>query len=675
MNMAKVGIRIPNTTNLPRNEVVYTTVPFATGEWFGHEPLVMVDESGNKVDAYLEPLGAKRQDGSYRYGKLLSRVQLEPNETKYYTLSNGTPDKPAPFEFNSKIFSNGNPGSLLLTIKRGDKVLTCNFSENVRLIEDNRMRKVFESRVRLEDFVVDFKLYIMSQQELMKFELSIAGSNPSNTAYTYSFDEIRLAAIGNAFVNIRGLEKRGVKPVTLYKDYQLMSADYFGDGQKQSWYGELVPALDINDLPALAAALAFIQQPLYGMSTSWNTKDAYAAFGTIQQPNKVSTTEMWSQTTNQYRSFDSFIRSQGTPWDDYLLGVTKTPGQTGSQVDFGCLEGGPILYLGAAELLDMVLFLATEETKRPGHYYEMDGRSVKSSSHPNWIVWDGRTHWSVGVSPDRLGKTAPDFGGHFHGWLGKDWEHHSSNLLSLAALLTGSYLLLDEVNNEVELYLAGHTLPSTKPGWATNGRGAPRGFGRTHHAMANHYVLTNRSDLVERMIARFKECVVGTWDGAIRSPVRNWMHLRDDRVLGRTIDAWVPWNESLGLMGAVALWNVTKEQSVKDFIVAWGNTILNYGWRPSYVDGNLAYVGIGQGVEWFDSGRALTSEEYWNGRSFIDAGGLSLWGLPVLKVIAENPSVFGPDSAAKAASYLGVVVKTTSLPFDDFGKWTAIKMQ
>jgi len=672
--MAKVGIRIPNTTNLPRNEVVYTTVPFAAGEWFGYEPMVMVDEQGNKIDAYIEPFGARRQDGSFRYAKLLSRVSLGPNETKHYVLAQGNVEKAAPFEFNPKIFSNGNPGSLQLTIKVGEKTLTCNFSENVKLIEDNRMRKVFQSRSRLDDFVVDFKLYIMSKQELMKFELSITGSNPSNTLYNYRFDNIQLVAIGNAFINIRGAERRGVRVITPYKDYQLIGQDYIGDGQKQSWHGEVVPSLDPQDIESLAAALAFVQQPLYGMSTSWDVKEAYASLGVVQKPEASSGGDIWAYLSNQYKTFDNFIRGVGTPWDDYPLGVTKTPGQTGSQADFGCLEGGPILYAGAAELLDMILFMATEETKRPGHYYEMNCEEVKSAKHPNWIVWDGRTHWSTGVSPDRLGKTAPDFGNNFHGWLGKDWEHHSSNLLSLAALLTGSYLLLDEVNNEIELYLAGHTLPSLKPNWATNGRGAARGFGRTHHAMSNHYLMTARADLVERMIARFRECVVNTWDGATRSPVRNWSHLKDDRVLGRDIEAWVPWNESLGFVGAVALWNVTKLPELRDMIIAWGNTILNYGWRPQYFMGSLSSAGIGQGVQWFDNGRALTEEEYWNGISYKDAGGISLWGLPVLKVISDNPAVFGEDSANKAKSYLERLIGPSTSPFSDFGKWTAIKM-
>src|SRR5690606_32042777 len=127
----------------------------------------------------------------------------------------------------------------------------------------------------------------------------------------------------------------------------------------------------------------------------------------------------------------------GDPWDDYALGVTKTPGQTGGQRDFGCIEGAEVLSMAAAELLDAYYFMATEETKRPCHFYEADASLVRSRNHPRWVVWSGRTHYSTSVSNDRLGKTDPDWGATYHGWHGKDLEHHSSNLLSMAALLCG----------------------------------------------------------------------------------------------------------------------------------------------------------------------------------------------------------------------------------------------
>src|SRR5690606_22706913 len=140
----------------------------------------------------------------------------------------------------------------------------------------------------------------------------------------------------------------------------------------------------------------------------------------------------------------------------------------------------------------------------------------------------------------------------------------------MAALLCGSYLLFDEIDSEIELYLAGHTLPSQFPGWSTNGKMPARGFGRPHHAMVNHLMLTARTDLRQRILDRIHQCIAPQWDGATRSPVKNWYHIRDDRVLGSTVDAWVPWNESLGFVGMVAIYNATGDQTVRQIMVDWG---------------------------------------------------------------------------------------------------------
>lgn len=458
-----------------------------------------------------------------------------------------------------------------------------------------------------------------------------------------------------------------------------MANDYFGDGQRQTWYGEAMPRLDFNDMSQVANAISAIEYVVYGMSPDWSAKNAFASLNAVQQPENPNVQSHWTQLIAQFHEFSSFINTNGNPWDDYPLGLTKTPGQTGDQSDFGCVEAGAIAYMGAAELLDMIYFLATEEAKRPGHYYEMDGSEVRSANHPNWVVWGQETHWHTGVSPDRLGKTGPNLGSDTHGWHGKDLEHHSSNLLSLAALMTGSYLLLDECDHEMEAYLAGHTLPSMKPGWSTNDKFPPRAFGRTHHAICNHYLLMPRQDVRTRMIARFNQCVLPQWDGATRSPVKNWNHMRDDRVLGSTVDAWVPWNESLGFVGAVALYNTTREPAVRNMLAQWGNTILNYGWHADYDGSTLVSLSLGGGVRWYEDGRALEEAEYHDPSKYIPAGaGLILWGVQVLEVIRNNPGVFGQENANKAALYAQFMRQQYAIqpnvPFSEFGQWLAIKL-
>ena len=677
--MVNVNVRFPNLSRMPRTEVGYSALPFARGEWDGVTPLIARDDSGAEVDCHIEPMGVRWPDGSVRYGKLLARVSVESGQTKVVRITEGVRSITTPFKLSRHFESPLGLGALRLAIKTASGWMNTTFNQNLEIIEDNRLRKVFRSRHRMGDFVVDLKLYLMSDQQLVKFELAITGSNPATTSYMYPFEEIRLVVDGNSYINLRGLQRRGCQAVVPYKDFRLMQNDYFGDGQKQAWYGEIMPALDFNNPEQVANALAAVDYVFYGMSPDWAAKEAFASLLVAQQPDIPNVQSYWTQLIAQFGQYHDFMHSNGDAWDDYLMGQTKTPGQTGAQEDFGCLDAGATLFMGAAELLDPIYFMATEETKRPGHYYEADGSEVKSANHPNWIVWDGVTHWHPNVSTDRLGKTLPNYGGNTHGWQGKDWEHHSSNLLSFASLMTGSYLLLDEVNREIEGYLSGHTLPSLKPGWATNDRFPPRAFGRTHHAMCNHYLLVGRQDLLNRMIARFNECVVPFWDGATHSPVQNWNTVRDDRVLGTTVDAWVPWNESLGFVGIVALYNVTMNPAVRSVMIQWGNTILNYGWHADYFGGNISSLTLGGGVRWYSDGRPLTEAEYHNPATYIPAGGgLIMWGLQVPEVIRNNPQMFGQENADKATMYAQFMrsqhVPNPNAPFSERGQWVAIKL-
>jgi hypothetical protein len=679
--MAKVNVRFPNLSKTPRTEIGYAALPFYKGEWDGLTPLVARGDDGKEVDCYIEPMGVRWEDGSVRYGKLLARVTVDSGQTKVLTVSDGRPVIMTPFQLSHHFNSPLGIGALRLSIKTASGWLNTTFNQNLTILEDNRLRKVFQSHHRMGDFVVDLKLYLMSNQQLVKFELSVTGSNPATTEVTYPLEEIRLIVDGNSYINLRGIPRRGIEVVAPYKDFRLMKNDYFGNGQKQAWYGEIVPALDFTNQNQVSNALAAVDYVFCGMSTDWAIKEAFASLLAAQKPDVLGVQGYWNQLISQFGQYHDFMQGSGNAWDDYMMGVTKTPGQTGAQEDFGCLEAGAILYMGAAELLDPIYFMATEETKRPGHYYEADGSEVKAANHPNWIVWDGVTHWHAGVSTDRLGKSLPNYGGNTHGWNGKDWEHHSSNLLSFASLMTGSYLLLDEVNHEIESYLSGHTLPSEKPNYSTNGRFAARAFGRTHHAMCNHYLLVGRQDLLNRMIARFNECVVNQWDGATRSPVKNWEHIRDDRVLGSTVDAWVPWNNSLGFVGAVALYNITRLPQVKELMVGWGNTIMNYGWRATIVGGATPVVtalAIGGGVRWNEDGSPITPEQYNDPAYFVDGGGLSLWGLQVFEIIRNNPTMFGQQNADKATMYAQYMrsqhIPNPNAPFSEFGQWVAIKL-
>ena len=674
--MINKSVRFPNLSQFERTEVAYTTVPFAKGEWDGESPLVLTTLAEEQIDSVIEPFGARWSDGTVRYARLLARLTIPAETVVVHYLVDGQLQNEEPFEMDPRVIQGAGPNSPALGIKVDGVWEWTQFNKELTLLENNRLRQVIRSRHRMGDFVVDMKYYIMSRQQLVRFELSVTGSNPSNTLYIYPFEEIRLVAGGGNLMNIRGMRKRGVEHVEQYVDFRLMPNNgTFGDGQKQTWYGEIMPAVDPQDMSQVSNGLAAVNFPLYGMSRDWEESKAYASFGVMQEP---ESNQVWQHVHENYHRFFNFMNSSGGPWDVYILGLAKTAGQTGAQRDFGCLEGGEVLHTAAAELLDAYLFMATEDSKRPGHYYEADATPVRHTNHPQWVTWDGRTHWHWGVSPDRLGKNAPQMGHVHHGWFGKDWQHHSSNLLTLAALLTGSYMLQDEVDTEMELYLAGMTLPSAYPGWSTSGLRAPRGFGRSTHAVCNHYLLTARQDVKQHMLNRFHEVCNVQWDGANIAPVRNWAHVLDNRVLNGEVEGWVPWNEVLGFVGIVALYNVTQDPVVRDVMVAWGNTIVKYGWRETRSGSVLVNAEGGGGVKWNPDGSPLTPAQYWDPALFEPAGGgLQLWHTPAVKVVGTNPAIFGEPEAELAMEYLTFQRSNYLNPpgpsaFEEYGRWEAL---
>lgn len=676
--MMNKNARFPNLAQEDRTEVGYATIPFKSGEWNG-KPLEIVDESGVPVsDAWIYPFGAKYDDGTYRYGALMSRLDIPGLSERALTVRNATSPLTEPtFRYSEGLISSSG-FQIFVAITKNSNVNSTGFSKWESL-EDNGMRKVIRSRSRIGHFVAVLTLYIYNNQDLMKWELDVVGSDPLTTDRIYDFDELHLLIMGDDhYLNVRGAARRGITVISPFKHFRLMkrSDGIFGDGQKQSWYGELVTVSKSAQVAySAAAALAF---PLWGMSKDWvRDGEAYGALGVVPDTPVPLPKGGHQAVISKYVNVWKYINSQGAPWDDYPEGLTKAPGQTGSQFDFGIFKGWDILHTGMAELVEVYRFLATEEAKRPGHYLEENGEQVTSANHPRWVTWNGVTHWHFGVSPDRLGKTDPNAPYNTNGWNGKDWQHMSSNLLYIASLLTGSYQLRDEQQHEVEFFLAGHTLPSQFPGWSTNGRGEPRAFGRTHLALLHHWTVLDRQDIIDKMMDRFKQVVKNAWQGSVTNPVQVFNITTDPRVFPNKQQAWVPWNEHFGWIGIAALYRITQDKEVKQMMVDWGDTIINWGWR---IETNGSAT-PGHGVKWLPGGAAITPQQFFNPDYWLPANSFNEW-MAAVTVFAKDCNLFNAPTRARAQQiydYIsGVRMRNynpVTKPFDTFGEWTAIDVK
>jgi hypothetical protein len=160
------------------------------------------------------------------------------------------------------------------------------------------------------------------------------------------------------------------------------------------------------------------------------------------------------------------VRRLGT-WEPGTLGIPPRSGMTGAQQD-QVFTGGETFAIAGTGCEQLTYMAALKWANRPCHHLEADGSPLDPKNHPALRLWDGRAHWHAGVSPDRLGKTGPQWLTYEAsqdrdavtvpgGWWGPDVEHHLINGLAAACRLTGSPLCQRLLEQQTTVYMLQQT--------------------------------------------------------------------------------------------------------------------------------------------------------------------------------------------------------------------------
>ncbi len=193
---------------------------------------------------------------------------------------------------------------------------------------------------------------------------------------------------------------------------------------------------------------------------------------------------------------------------------------------------------------------------RPCHYHEANGAPIRWQDHPNTVMWAARPHFNLVVCPDQLGAetltlqnlTCPVPGGTVV-WNGPDDEHWMYNTVAAGARLTGSFALQHELVAQATLYMLTSTVPSLKPGWATNAPGSARSVG-----YAGMLVTRLNQTLEDRALAN---AIVGRWQARVHEVYEPQLGPKPDDVWDLRLDdvrlgpgwRWMPWQQALGAYG------------------------------------------------------------------------------------------------------------------------------
>ncbi len=671
-------VRFANYTAHRRAEWGLATVPFPLGVWMPGESFTVPGGA-----CALLPFGARWPDGSTRYAQLLVALDLAPGEERIVQVVEGPPLTP-PFALSTWV-QRGLPNfDLDLVASVGTLGVRTATLQLVRFQELNAVRAIalLRGRIPETDIVCDVWVSLLSGQDHAPFELRVTCSSAESRRWSNNIDSLDLWVRG-AVPFVRGPARRGISYGPLSSNgpngVRLLGSSRFYDGQGQEWTGDLLfchPTGAAGEARRASTLMAVMEHPLYGVSTDWASSRAFGPFGYVPPPPPWIVDGGRAASTAQRLAFNQWRQGAGGPWDDLPMGLLPNPGAPGDQPDFGAAKLLQIFASGLPDGIEEARFNVGEEACRPVHHREGDGNPVIAGQHARWVTWDGRTHFNQLVSPDRLNKPFPSPYPAANGWLGRDDEHWSSLTLVSAYLLTRSPSLLYELDNEAELFLAGQTVPSIKPGLPTNTIFAARAVGRTMLSLSWNYLVTGRADVRRRLAERAREVVAPQALGFhVQGPVRPILAVAPDpRLLMR--DHWRPWEEAQAVLGLEACYRVTGEGAARAVAVMAARSLVTFGWLMTPTE-NIVASAIG----WKTNGASLTAQQYldptWTVWSY--GTGFNEWSVPALKMAMLYGLTYGDPNLFVRASWSYAALhrlRTAPLPFrgwDRFSEWDAVQ--
>lgn len=584
---------LQNLVSLPRDEWCSVVVPFAEGKYKQAPPL---HAEGHAT--VWQPFGARWPDGSLRQAICLVRAQLPSLGELRLPLQPG-------------------PGPALPTTEFLPPVCEVTFEVTMQgkqtrvqpllleALEHNAARKVLLLRARLPGGLVAELIVTGYRDQLHAFaDVAVFYSDPTSTDMQVQIDELAVRTRGMALL----LYHAGQLAVDQQPDQEgsrcvLLRNAALGDGQGLRRTGVLLPPR--RGTPSLIeqTAQAASRVPLLG-ACGWRESGAFFAFGYVPPPPPwLAGDRLTAALAAKSRAFLQDNPRNTNPFAAPPLGMAAQAGQTGDQNDFGTVKLSCVAWSGIPSYLFEVEASVLQESLRPVHCFEADGSPVLSKNHPQWVVWAGRTHWHPDVSTDRLGKPAPEPRYENHGWTGKDRQHWSTNYLGAYTLLTGAHWARRELQNDVQLYLAGQTI---RPGLSTSGGGAARGAGRTLQSACWMYLATGDQDLLRRMNARIDQIYLPGWFGRELQPTQErpyGIDGPDARLLEGKSKFWNPWQDAIAAVGFAAAYSITRNDNAKTMAEELAMNVVRFGFKLTDKECIIATA-----IRWAD-GVPLTKEE------------------------------------------------------------------
>lgn len=575
-------VRVYNETTHPVTTLVTAVVPLAHGSYFGGSAWRAVSATSNFEYVHHEQMGMSWPDGSWRTAVVHFNADVPVGiDGKLVTIQEAQTTPPN-FTLHDDVLATLQVGWPVFRLGIGAESLDL-FDQPGQIIEATALTRVlrFRGRVPNTPFWGELLVQLHHLQRHGRFWFWYGNSwidDPLRTSVEYTLPgDVALGVLGARCHLRHESVKQWTKVVdganTVIGLIQRTEAQgFFPDGCSQGLTGVLLFGAD--PLPTDTSADAetwrgIAAADVLAVSTNWPTSRAFGPFGhVVGRPAWVPDDETYRfrAVTRANSDYASSNHASLGPWSFQQYGCNPSPGNSGSQADFGVTRHTGVASSGHPAGLKAAQRSAYQEFNRPNVFRFQDVSLWSQAARPTFFL-DGRPHYTDPDS-DPLGKERRAPAGlpyprnkSSDQWRPIDFEHYSMNDLTFYALLSGDRLARALCEYRCDVWMAENTYPGSlgSSGSTRNGpHGPSRSRGRQNQAGAQLLLVSGRSDFETWIRARFAAADLAIWES--NGKPYEWAGFakrnREDQLRSIQVEHWKVWEELQAVQGYGAIYSL-----------------------------------------------------------------------------------------------------------------------
>lgn len=530
-------IRVWNPTTHVVTTTVTTVLPFAQGVYRGGSPFRATNATSEPSEHVVqERVGMLWPDGSWRYARIHFRCDCPPGvDGKLVTIERGQASIVPTFALHADVAATLGIGWPLWNFGVGSDGVDVLHANQFTVIEQTPLTLVLRYRARVPNTPFWCELFIQLQNgqrhaRWWKWYGNSWIDDPLRTSVDYTLPGhidliVRGARVAVRHAALKEQLRTVTGPDTILRLMASTEASgFFPDGAAQALTGVLLFGLEPTALDLGAEAETWrgmYEDDVFAVATTWRESVAFGPFGhVLPRPPWVPDDETYRARAVQRAiiEYSDGAITGGGPWAWQQYGCNPSPGDSGTQRDFGAHRYQGVASSGHPAGLKAAQRSAYQDFCRPNVFRFADVSPWSQAARPTFF-WSGRPqHRDINADP--LGKERRDIGNEAfprndpnRKWRCYDRQHYSQNDLAFYALLTGDLLARELCGYRADVWMAEHTYPGSPGGGFSGDNVDPgRGRGRPWQVAMQLLLVNGRDDFEAWCRERFTTRELAIWE-------------------------------------------------------------------------------------------------------------------------------------------------------------------